>query len=133
VTTTRGRQLIQINQVVFDQPDFFESDGFTRKTGLVVGDLTYEVFFNNTPQPWVLIDGSSTTDSQVRSGTVYWTEVPGSPGFYNVRWRPNAIGYWRVLITYTAGTQIMGQDYDVVATLPQAETGLRATFTKPCS
>lgn len=129
---TSGRQLIQINQVVFDQPDFFEADDFTRKVGLAVGDLTHEVFFNNVRQPWTLIDGSPTLDSQVRTGVIYWTEISGCPGFYNVRWRPNAIGYWRVLLTYTAGTQIVGQGYDVMATLPQAETGLRSTFTKPC-
>lgn len=132
MATTRGR-LVQINQVVFDQADFFEPDGFTRKTGLGLTDLTHEVFFENDLMPWPLVDGSAVSDAQVTSGKVYWHEVPGSPGFYNVRWRPNAIHYWRLLITYTAGTQIMAQDYDVVAQVPAAETGLRASFTRPCS
>lgn len=133
MATTRGR-LVQINQVILDQVDFFEADGYTRKAGLAIGtDLTHEVFFDNDLQPWPMIDGTTVTDAAVRSGNIYFNEVPGSPGFYNVRFRPNALGYWRVLINYPAGTQIMGQDYDVVAQVPAAETGLRASFTRPCN
>ena len=132
MATTRGR-LVQINQTIIDQADFFEPNGFTRVIGLSITDLTHEIFFNNILQPWPLVDGSSVSDAAVVSGKVYWNEVPGSLGFYNVRFRPNAIGYWRNLVTYTAGTQIMAQDFDVVSQVPQAESGLRASFTKPCS
>jgi hypothetical protein len=68
---------------------------------------------------------------QVASGKVYWQEVSGSPGIYNVRFRPNAIGYWRLLITYPVGTQISGQDYDVTPLPPTVDTGLKASFVKP--
>lgn len=132
MATTRGR-LVQINQTIIDQADFFESDGFTRVIGLTINDLTHEIFFNNILQPWSLIEGLGVSDAAVVSGKVYWNEVPGSPGFYNVRFRPNAIGYWRNLVTYPVGIQIMGQDFDVVSQVPQAESGLRASFTKPCS
>jgi hypothetical protein len=129
MATTRGR-LVQINQVILDQADFFEGDGYTRVTGLTPADLDCELYFNNSLQPWALIDGSSTTDSQVNSGNVYWHEVPGSPGIYNVRFRPNAVGYWRLLIAYPVGTQIMAQDFDVTQ-YPLTDSGLRASFTKP--
>ena len=133
MATTRGR-LVQVNQVIIDQVDYFEPDGYTRVVGLTIAaDLTHEFFFDNVLQPWPMIDGSAVADAAVRSGNIYFHEVPGSPGFYNVRFRPNALGYWRLLINYAAGTQIMGQDYDVVAQVPQAETGLRASFTRPCS
>lgn len=133
MATTRGR-IVQINNVVLDQADFFESDGFTRTVGLVPGvDLTLQLFFKNELQPWPFIDGSTVNDSQVTSGNVFWVEVPGSPGIYNVRFRPNAIGYWRLLITFESGEQIMAQDYDVSSQVPLAETGLRASFTRPCS
>lgn len=131
MATTRGR-LVQNNQVLFDQADFFQSDGFTRVPGLTPGDLTSQLFYENVLQPWTLLDGSSVLDSAVVAGNLYWNEVPGSTGIYNVRWRPNAIGYWRLLVTYPVGVQIMGQDYDVVSTVPVAESGLRASFTKPC-
>jgi hypothetical protein len=128
--TTRGR-LVQQNQVVYDQVDFFQSDDFTRVPGLTPSSLVLQVFFENVPQPWPLVNGLPTTDAQVASGNVYFNEIAGSPGFYTVRWRPNAIGYWRLIITYTAGQQIDGQDYDVVSSVPTVESGLSASFIKP--
>jgi hypothetical protein len=128
--TTRGRLLLT-NQVIFDQADFFESDGFTRVLGLGVADLAVALFFNNLLQPWPLLLGNDVTDAQVRSGSIYWSEVAGSPGIYSVRLRPNAIGYWRLLLTYTAGEQIRAQDYDIAAQIPVGESGLKASFVKP--
>jgi hypothetical protein len=111
--TTRGRQVFS-NQVVFDQADFFQSDGFTRVTGLTTSNLTCELFFNNILMPWSFLSGVGISDAQIAAGKVYWMEIPTDPGRYNIRWRPNAVGYWRLLITYTAGQQIMGQDYDFI-------------------
>lgn len=130
MSTTRGR-LVTNNNVVLDQADFFMPDGFTRVAGLTIGQLTCQLFFQNALQPWALITGAGVLDAQVASGKVYWVEVPGSPGIYNVRFRPNALGYWRLIITYPAGTQIMGQDYDVVPAGVPIETGLKASFVKP--
>lgn len=130
MSTTRGRLVVN-NQVVFDQADFFQPDGFTRVTGLTPPQLVGQLFLQNVLQPWPLVPGVGVTDAQVASGKVYWTEVPGSPGIYNVRWRPNALGYWRLLITYPVGTQIMAQDYDVTVAGVPVETGLKASFVKP--
>jgi hypothetical protein len=129
MVTIRGR-LVPVNQVILDQADFFEGDGYTRVTGLTPADLECELYFNNSLQPWTLIDGSTTTDLQVHSGNVYWHEVPGSPGIYNMRFRPSSAGYWRLLVNYPAGAQIMAQDFDVVQ-YPITDSGLRASFTKP--
>ena len=128
---TRSRTVL-INQVVYDQADFFQADGSTRQESLVTTDLTYAIFFKNVPQSWVLVDGSSVLDSQVRSGSIYFNEMPGSPGYYNVRFRPNALGYWRLLLTWAGpDVQIVAQDYDVVEqTL--AASGLKSSFTKDC-
>lgn len=131
MATTRGR-LVRNNEVVLDQADFFQPDGFTRVTGLTIAQLQSALFFNNALLPWVFVTGASITDSQVASGKVYWVEVPGSPGYYNVRFRPNAVGYWRLLITYTAGQQIMAQDYDVSGAPPNMDVGLQSSFIKPC-
>lgn len=130
MATTRGR-LVYANQTVDDQADFFQPDGFTRVTGLTVSNLSMQLFFDNQLQPWTFVTGANLTDTQIASGSVYWLEVPGSPGIYSVRFRPNAIGYWRLLITYPAGQQISGQDYDVNATPPTVDTGLKAAFVKP--
>ena len=132
MSTTRGR-LVNNNNVVLDQADFFQVDGFTRVPGLTIGQLTCQLFFQNALQPWTFVSGSGVTDVQAVSGRVYWVEVPGSPGIYNVRWRPNATGYWRLIITYPVGMQIMGQDYDVIAGASAADcgTGLKSSFIKP--
>lgn len=127
--TTHGR-IIPINQAVLDQADFFQSNGFTRIVGLTPAQLLGQLFYNNAVQPWPLISGTGIADAQVASGRVYFNEVPGSPGFYNVRFRPNALGYWRLLLTYTTGTQTVGQDYDVVQNAPAVAQGLNASFIK---
>ena len=132
MATTRGR-LVQNNQVVLDQADFFQTDGFTRVTGLTISDLVLDLFFQNVPQPWPLVSGLGVTDAQIASGKVYFHEVPGKPGYYNVRFRPNAVGYWRLILSYTVGTQIMGQDYDVTPQTTSTDAGLKASFVKqPC-
>lgn len=128
--TTRGR-IVQANQVVLDQVDFFLGDGFTRATGLLPGDLVSQIFYNNIIQPWPLVTGTGVTDAQVASGKVYFEEIPGNPGFYNVRFRPNALGFWRNLLTYPPGLQISAQDFDVVLAGPVTEQGLTASFIKP--
>lgn len=130
MATTRGR-IVQVNQIILDQADFFRSDGYTRVTGLGVPDITSDLFFSNVRQPWTLDDGSGVSDARIASGRVYFNEVPGSPGYYSVRFRPNAVGYWRLLITYVAGEQIVAQDYDVVPQVPVVAGNVKASFVKP--
>jgi hypothetical protein len=132
MATTRGR-IVQANEVVIDQADYFQADGFTRVVGLRVSDLTVQLFFQNNPQPWPLVDGTTTDNVRVVSGRVFFHEVSGQPGIYSVRWRPNAKGYWRLLLTYTVGQQIMGQDYDVTAEPTPPAGGLKSSFiNRPC-
>lgn len=130
MATTRGR-IVQSNQVILDQVDFFAPDGYTRLTGLTPSSLVSQIFFQNAQQPWALVSGLGVTDAQVVSGNVYFNEIPGNPGFYSVRFRPNAVGYWRNILTYSAGQQILAQDFDVVASGAAMEPGLRASFMKP--
>jgi hypothetical protein len=127
MATTRGR-LVHNNLVVYDQADFFQLDGFTRVPGLTPLQLQCLVFYNNSLLPWPLISGTGLTEGQVGSGNIYWDTL-GS-GSYGVRWRPNAVGYWRILLTYTPGAQVMGQDYDVqsgTGVVPPGG-GLRSSF-----
>ena len=120
-------RLAQINQVTYAQPDFFQGDGFTREAGLTPSDVTAQLFFNSVAQPWTLIDGAATTDAMVRAGHLYWTEV--SAGTYSLRVRFNAVGYWRVVLTYAAGQQIETLNFDALAQPPFVESGLKASFT----
>lgn len=128
--TTRGRQ-VYANQLVLDQAQFFQNDGFTLVTGLTPAQLTGVVTYNNTVQPWPLTAGGSTPDAQTVSGKVYFNEIPGNPGVYSMRFRPNAVGYWRVTLTYTVGQQILAQDFDVLPQAPVTDQGLKPSFVKP--
>jgi len=125
--TTRGR-VVQANEVVLDQADFFAGDGFTRVVGLIPSDLVSTIFYENEAQPWPLLSGVGVTDEQVVSGNVYVHEVPGQPGYYNVRFRPNTLGYWRNLLSYPAGKQVLAQDFDVKQSLPTGTGGLSASL-----
>ena len=108
--TTRGR-LVFNNQVVFDQADFFGPDGFTRAPGLTPSQLILEVYLDNELQSWPLVLGVGITESMVVSGHVYFDTLPGV--VYGIRWRPNATGYWRLILSYPVGFQVLAQDYDV--------------------
>lgn len=122
---------MQSAQVVYDQADFFMVDGFTRQTGLTPNDVTAQIYFNNTQLPWVLESGVGTLDAQVTAGKIYWQEIPG-PGPYSVRWRPNAVGYWRLVISYPLGAQMVAQDYDVLpGTGAAVGGGMKASFIGP--
>jgi len=126
MATTRGR-LVQSNQVVYDQADFFQLDGYTRATGLTISNVTGQIYFNNTTLTWPMVSGVGVVDSQIVAGKIYWEEILGGP--YGVRWRPNAVGYWRLIITYPTVTQILAQDYDVVPGAgPQLGSGMKASF-----
>jgi len=128
MATTRGR-LVHSNQVVYDQADFFQLDGYTRQAGLTISQVVSQVYFNNTLLTWPLTDGTGLPDNLIVSGKLYWHEITGPNGPYSVRFRPNAVGYWRLLITYPAGTQILAQDYDVKPDtgLPLG-SGMKASF-----
>lgn len=118
-------RLVPANQTVIDHVDVFQNDGFTRISGLA--PLQAQVFFNGTPQPWTTVSGANVGDAQVVAGYVYWNEIGPGLGLYNIRWRPNAMGFWRLVFTYNVVPQIVTLDYDVAATTP-AEQGLTVSF-----
>ena len=119
---------------VVDQVDFFQADFFTRVTGLDYTDVTLEVFFINALlSSWDLASGVSVPDGQVVSGHVYFNEMTPI-GYYSVRFRPNAVGFWRVAVSYTIGAQQVALDYDIVppgSLTNNVGSGISASFFKP--
>lgn len=118
-----------VNTTVIDQVDFLQGDFYTRVTGIVLAGVTVDVFFNNTRIAWPKIDGSGVTDQQVTSGSIYFHEFES--GYYSVRFRPNALGFWRVIVSYPTGTQSVSLDYDIVPPADMYPSGLRAKFIQP--
>lgn len=128
---TRVRR-VQTNEVVLDQADFFQSGGFDRVSGLTTVSITAKLFWDNQVQPCVLVDGANVTNVLVAAGSVYWHEIPSASGYYSVRWRPAGTGFWRLVLSYAAGTQVQLFDYDVVSeTTAISANGLKASFSKP--
>lgn len=123
----RGR-LLRVNETVIDQADYFQVDDFTRVAGLTFVDVSTQLFFDNALQPWTLVNGAATTNGLVTAGSVYFHEITGAPGHYSLRFRPNAAGYWRLLLTYAAGQQILAYDYDVMSDPVPMHGGLKASF-----
>jgi len=128
--TIQGR-LVHSNETVLTQADFVQNDGYTRTSGLTVSDIQSVIFCNNVAQPWMLVDGTATPDQQVVAGKIYFNEIPGSPGYYAVRFRPYMVGYWRLVVKYGVGLQASIRDFDVIPqpTSP-SESGLIASFLK---
>lgn len=118
-------RFVQINLVVFDQVDIFQSDFYNPVTGLGPSNVTLSVFFNNTLVTWPLVDGSSVIDSQVVAGSVFWNEL--SSGAYGVRFYPNNLGHWRLVFKYAPSpSQVISLDYDVKDLPNFVESGLTA-------
>jgi hypothetical protein len=122
---------IPTGSLVRAQADFFNPAGsFTRVTGLAYTAVSVNVFFNNAAVVWGVSDGSSTQDSSISSGSIYFHEISGNPGFYSVRFYPDRVGYWRVVLKTTSPVSSESiMEFDVVPTanlLP----GLNASFAK---
>ena len=120
---------VSVSKLVLDQIDLFVTDGKTRAQGVTIGDLNLKLFFNGSQVEWPLVNGSSVQDLQVTAGQVYWTEF--LTGFYTIRFFPNVIGSWRILLTYPAHDQAVSLSYDAaLPTFIPVSSGIRTSFIK---
>jgi hypothetical protein len=115
------------------QADIFNPAGSeTRQSGIVPSGLTLSLFVNNSLIPWTLQDGSSVPDSSVSAGYIYFNEIAGAPGFYSVRFFPDRVGFWRMVLKVGMTSAEVITEFDVVpATISNANGGLNASFMKP--
>lgn len=125
-----NRQVISGN-LVRDQADFFVvgSDS-VRQPGLVAVNISASLFSNNVYQTWQFLDGAGIPDSSISSGAVYFNEIVGSPGFYSIRFFPNAMGFWKLSLTWSSGNATLNKCYDVVPSAINQNAGLIASFTR---
>ncbi len=119
---------VQAGRMVLDQVDLFLGDEKTRSQGVIPDNLLLRVYVGSTQLAWPLVSGVGVPDVQVAAGRVYWTEF--SAGFYNVRFYPNMVGAWRVLLTYPAYDQAVSLSYDVVPQGAPGGLGLRSSFIR---
>lgn len=120
---------VNVSRLVLDQVDLFMPDGHTRSQGVTVGDLNLKIFFNGSQIEWPLVSGTGIQDLQVTAGRVYWTEF--LTGFFTLRFFPNVVGVWRILLTYPVYDQAVSLSYDVAQpTSVSISSGIRASFIK---
>lgn len=120
---------VNVSKLVLDQVDLFRPDGKTREQGVSVGDLNLKLFFKGSRVEWPLVSGTNVQDLQITAGRVYWTEF--ETGFYTLRFFPNVIGTWRVLLTYPEYDQAVSLVYDVVqSTSSPTPSGIRVSFSR---
>lgn len=118
---------VTAGRLVFDQIDLFQVDGMTRVQDVAASALFARLFFNDKQVNWPVVSGVGVPDLRVAAGKVYWTEI--SAGFYSVRFFPNAVGNWRLLLTYAAGNQAVSLTYQTTPLAsPPGGPGLRASF-----
>lgn len=117
---------IVAGQCAFGQSDFFESGH--RKQGLTWNDIRVNAFFNGAMIAWPLADGSFVSDASVGSGAVYFNEVFGAPGFYLIRFFPDRVGFWRIVLSHSIyGESIC--EFDAIPSVAPAQ-GLTASFRR---
>lgn len=127
-------RLVAAGAVIHDQLDFFQPlNSINRLTGIVVTNLSFDQFVNGSELAWSLADGSAIADSSISSGTTYFHEISGNPGFYSVRFLPDRVGFWRLIFRNASiGVEII-KEYDMVAAgslKPASSSGLVASFVQ---
>jgi hypothetical protein len=122
-------RIVSVSKLVLDQIDLFLVDSKTRAQDVVVSDLNLKVFFNGSQVQWPLVSGLNVQDSQVTAGQAYWTEFLA--GFYTLRFFPNVIGSWRVLLTYPTYDQAVSLSYDVIQpSSASISSGIHTSFVR---
>lgn len=118
--------------LIRDQLDIFSpADSITRATGIITSDLSVTLFLNNVKVNWSLMDGTSVSDSSISAGSIYFNPISGSSGYYAIRFFPDRVGFWRLVVRHASLSQEVIKEYDVVAASTSSTSGLNASFVKP--
>jgi hypothetical protein len=105
---------LSAGSLVYDQLTIYDpSNSFNRAVGLNISDFSLSLFANNVDLNWNLLDGTSVLDQDISSGNVYLNEIVSYPGFYNLRWYPDRIGYWYMSISCSVNGVDYVKEYDL--------------------
>jgi hypothetical protein len=123
-------RIISAGSLARAQADFFFPTGSSNRiTNILYSSIQSKLFFNNSILPWQLVDGTSVLDSSISAGKIYFNEISGNLGYYSVRFFPDKIGFWRLILKNISSDPEVVLEFDT--TSPQAPSGgLNASFTK---
>jgi len=131
----RMERLVAAGSIIYDQLDFYNPVGsINRVPGVLVSSITLKLFVNNVESPWPLVDGSFVPDSSVCAGQIFFNETAVNSTFYSLRFFPDRIGFWRLILrSVDFGVEFI-HEFDVVPAGSFAPTGpvggLNASFVK---
>lgn len=117
-----------INMLVYEQIDLFMLDGITRAQGVPLTALTSKLFYGSEGEPWVLVSGTGVPDEQVVPGYLYWDEF--ETGYYSIRFKPNVVGIWRLILLCAALNTGVSVTYSVEPVAYPMNTGLQVSFIR---
>ncbi len=121
---------VNSGSVIYSQVDFFSPPGsYIRIPSIAASSVSIKIFCNNKSLGWTVVDGSNIQDSGVSSGNIYFNEITSGTGFYSIRFFPNKIGFWRIIVSHSSGEQIL--EFDVSPQSGSSQPGLIASFNKP--
>lgn len=127
-------RLLPSASLIRDQVDYYNPSGSTnRAIGITFSQITLQIFVDNSKLLWPIVDGTLIADSSISAGNVYLNEIPGSPGYYSIRFFPDKIGFWKLSILNTTLNQEITKEYDIVpaGTFGPTSSGLNASFFRP--
>lgn len=117
--------------LVRDQLDIFSpANSITRATGVTTSDLSIALFLNNVAVNWPLMNGAAIADAAISAGSIYFNPISGSSGFYSIRFFPDRVGFWRLVVRHSSLSQEIIKEYDIAAAAPSGSGALNATFVK---
>ncbi len=108
-------RIISAGSLCYGQADFYVPVGsFTRPAGILFSNVQLRVFLNNALVSWPVLDGSGVSDASVSAGKIYFNEISGSTGFYAVRFFPDRVGAWRLVLQIPAYAVESVLDFDAL-------------------
>ena len=108
-------RIVSAGTIAYSQADFYQSSGSVlRISGIIASNITLSIFVNSSLLSWNIANGLTISDSSISAGTVYFNEIPGTSGFYLIRFFPDRIGFWRAILTYPGISQETLLEFDVV-------------------
>ncbi len=114
--------------LIRDQADFYLPGGTQRASGISVSQVSLDAFSDNGLLEWPIADGSAVADSSISAGTIYFSEIYGAPGFYSIRFFPDRVGYWRMVLRVSAFGSEAIREYDITPSSSSPSNGLNASF-----
>jgi hypothetical protein len=86
-----------------------------------------KMFVDETLVSWSLLSGVNIPNVRVTSGKVYWTEI--HPGYYTIRFFPNLLGLWRVILEIPSVHQTASLTYEVTQRVTSPfGSGMKTSF-----